>query len=292
MRSIFFGLVALAFAGEDCQVADESTMLQIGNRKVAGAQANAGSTLASSSMKDLQRATSNSTSRESMSSQEEWCTNGIKGGRACCAASCGTCRNQNRGCRQAPGGRSQCCKDSITRRGRECTSASDTACRIPDPLWPEHRPERPINPVAGFIDGQAEGQWRAAGSPDPPGQPAPIGAWCLPEGTTEERALCGGGCRTPIGEGTPEEMAAAEYIANQLPWCQGVGWVDFGREPSECPARIQVANQRECQNLASYAGHEFYNFGYCEATGKYWCITVEECNVQPVLPPWQMYKAP
>lgn len=276
MRSIFLGLAAVAFASDDCQVAEESTMLQLNNRKIAGTQQNEESTSASSSMKDLQRVTLNSNATQS--SQEEWCTTGIRSSEeqynsVCCAASCGRCIGGRTGgrCSRSPGGRGNCCAKWINgHRGRVCESPEDEGCKIPPPLWDEYQPQRPFNGLAAYIDSLA-----------PEGAP-PIGAWCAPPGDiTAEVARCGGLCFAPQ--------------AGAVPWCQGVdfsGFVDWGRTPEECPQRHQVTSRRQCQDLATAAGHNFYNFGYCPQFRKNWCITLEECNPQPNLPPWQMFAAP
>lgn len=58
-----------------------------------------------------------------------WCEDGISGGGACCASSCGRCGG--RGCNRRPGGGRRCCSGHITRTSRMCTDKDDTVCKIP-----------------------------------------------------------------------------------------------------------------------------------------------------------------
>lgn len=57
------------------------------------------------------------------------CQTGIRGGRYCCAASCGTCGG--RGCQNRPGGGNSCCTNQLRRNGRRCTGPNMAGCMIP-----------------------------------------------------------------------------------------------------------------------------------------------------------------
>uniref|UniRef100_A0A7S0FVJ3 Uncharacterized protein n=1 Tax=Pyrodinium bahamense TaxID=73915 RepID=A0A7S0FVJ3_9DINO len=59
---------------------------------------------------------------------EGWCSNGILNGKACCAASCGTCGGS--GCGGRPGGGAKCCTGRIN-GGRACSTTTDTGCKVP-----------------------------------------------------------------------------------------------------------------------------------------------------------------
>jgi hypothetical protein len=56
------------------------------------------------------------------------CARGLASGRACCAASCGTCGGT--GCSQRPGGAAACCSGSITTAARSC-AAYPPPCTLP-----------------------------------------------------------------------------------------------------------------------------------------------------------------
>lgn len=58
----------------------------------------------------------------------EYCTMGVRGGRACCGNRCGTCGGA--GCQNRPGG-SACCSAQVERRNRRCTGARDSNCMVP-----------------------------------------------------------------------------------------------------------------------------------------------------------------
>lgn len=68
----------------------------------------------------------------------------------------------------------------------------------------------------------------------------------------------------------------------------------------ECELRHEVSGRddaearRNCQDLATAAGHEFFNLGFCPAphVWKYFCITSATCDEVEVRPPWRMYRAP
>jgi hypothetical protein len=57
-----------------------------------------------------------------------WCSNGLRAGGVCCAASCGSCGGHN--CHLRPGGADQCCEQNIL-AGSNCNNEQDDACRIP-----------------------------------------------------------------------------------------------------------------------------------------------------------------
>jgi len=59
----------------------------------------------------------------------EMCQTGTRGGRYCCAASCGTCGG--RGCQNRPGGGNSCCTNQLRRAGRRCTGPNQESCLIP-----------------------------------------------------------------------------------------------------------------------------------------------------------------
>jgi len=61
--------------------------------------------------------------------QGEMCQTGIRGGRYCCAASCGQCGG--RGCQNRPGGGNRCCTNQMRRSGRRCTGPNMDGCMIP-----------------------------------------------------------------------------------------------------------------------------------------------------------------
>jgi len=58
----------------------------------------------------------------------EYCALGVRGGRACCGARCGTCGGE--GCQNRPGG-AACCSTQVQSRNRRCTGVRDTNCMIP-----------------------------------------------------------------------------------------------------------------------------------------------------------------
>lgn len=80
----------------------------------------------------------------------------------------------------------------------------------------------------------------------------------------------------------------------------GVPGEGCGAPPfQECDVRHEVPGQdeaearRNCQDLATAAGHEFFNLGFCPAphVWKYFCITTATCEEVEVRPPWRMYRA-
>lgn len=65
------------------------------------------------------------------------CQTGIRGGRFCCAASCGTCGG--RGCQNRPGGGNSCCTNQLRRSGRRCSRPNMESCMIPQNAGGNHR---------------------------------------------------------------------------------------------------------------------------------------------------------
>lgn len=60
-----------------------------------------------------------------------WCYGGIDNeDSVCCASECGLCGGD--GCRNAPGGKSQCCAKTIIKGGPVCKDSCSTGCRIPE----------------------------------------------------------------------------------------------------------------------------------------------------------------
>lgn len=58
-----------------------------------------------------------------------WCCGGYDSKSVCCAASCGGCGGK--GCKERPGGASQCCTTDIKDAGRGCSDKYDTVCLKP-----------------------------------------------------------------------------------------------------------------------------------------------------------------
>jgi len=67
----------------------------------------------------------------------EYCSTGVRGGRACCGARCGTCGGP--GCQNRPGG-GACCSTQVQHRNRRCTGARDTNCMMPREARPTLSP--------------------------------------------------------------------------------------------------------------------------------------------------------
>jgi hypothetical protein len=64
-----------------------------------------------------------------------------KGRRLCCAASCGSCGEEERGCSKREGGPTQCCAKGILAAGRSCSRPADTGCILPgDSREPQQQP--------------------------------------------------------------------------------------------------------------------------------------------------------
>lgn len=58
----------------------------------------------------------------------EYCTTGVRGGRACCGNRCGSCGGA--GCQNRPGG-GACCSSQVQSRNRRCTNPRDSNCMVP-----------------------------------------------------------------------------------------------------------------------------------------------------------------
>jgi len=67
-----------------------------------------------------------------------WCTSGIdrvyNGVEVCCAKACGQCGVKSDGCKDFPGGKWNCCADSLAEDGDDCPSPDDTGCKVPHPM--------------------------------------------------------------------------------------------------------------------------------------------------------------
>lgn len=75
----------------------------------------------------------------------QWCRQGIRKNRLCCAASCGTCSGP--GCAARPGGGKSCCANQILRSEVQCQDDDQTSCIVPDgSITPLHLPSPPFAP--------------------------------------------------------------------------------------------------------------------------------------------------
>jgi len=68
----------------------------------------------------------------------DYCSTGVRGGRACCGPRCGTCGGA--GCQNRPGG-AACCSTQVQARNRRCIGPRDANCMIPRRARPTVSPQ-------------------------------------------------------------------------------------------------------------------------------------------------------